>query len=67
MCLAVAAGAGLIPLPSPWLNALIGGVGFLVVAFALRAVPGELAVALAGPIWGEDRIRGVLRRYYGAV
>ena len=67
VCLAVAACAGLIPLPSTWLNALIGGVGFLIVAFVLRAVPGELAVALAGPIWGEDRVRGVLRRYYGAV
>jgi hypothetical protein len=33
---------------------------------ALRAIPGELAVALAGPVWGEERVRGVLRRYYGA-
>ena len=65
-CLAVAAAAGLIPLPSTWFNALIGGSAFLVVAFALRAIPGELAVALAGPVWGEERVRGVLRRYYGA-
>ena len=66
-CLVVAALAGLIPLPSPWLNAIIGGIAFLVVAIGLRAVPAELAVALTGPIWGEDRVRGVLRRYYGAV
>ena len=66
VCLAIAAMAALIPLPSTWLNAIIGASAFLVVAIALRAIPGELAVALAGPVVGEERIRGVLRRYYGA-
>ena len=34
----------------------------------LLGICGTLAiVALAGPVWGEERVRGVLRRYYGAV
>ena len=65
-CLLVAAAAGLLPLPSSWLNALIGGLAFCLVALGLRAVPGELAVALGAPIWGEERVRASLRRYYGA-
>jgi len=65
-CLAVAGAVALVPLGSSWVSAVVGGVAFALVALALRAVPAEAIVALASPIWGEERVRGGLRRYYGA-
>jgi len=66
ICIAAAASMAFVPLPSEWLAALGGGIVFSLIAIALRAVPAELVVALGAPIYGEDRLRAFLRRYYGA-
>jgi O-antigen/teichoic acid export membrane protein len=66
VCLLAAAAIGLLPFPSAWITAALGGTVFVLAALATRAIPGELAVALATPIWGEDRVRSTMRRYYGA-
>ncbi len=66
ICMAAAASMAFVPLPSGWLAALGGGIVFSLIAIALRAVPAELVVALGAPIYGEDRLRAFLRRYYGA-
>jgi O-antigen/teichoic acid export membrane protein len=62
---AVALSVVLLPLSSEWLAATFGGIAFLVVAGVLRAVPGEVAVALGAPLFGEARMRAAMRRYYG--
>jgi O-antigen/teichoic acid export membrane protein len=66
LCAAVAMAASYLSLPSHWLNGIIGGGVFVVVAIALRAIPSELIVALAAPVVDQDRTRALLRRYYGA-
>jgi O-antigen/teichoic acid export membrane protein len=65
-CLAIAGAVALVPLGSAWLSAVLGGLAFAILAGLLRAVPVEAIVALASPVWGEERVRGGLRRYYGA-
>ncbi len=65
-CLAVAGAVALLPVGSSWVSAAIGAAAFALFALLLRAVPAEAIVALASPIWGEERVRGGLRRYYGA-
>jgi len=65
-CLAVAGAVVFVPLGSSWLSALLGALAFAILAGLLRAVPAEAIVALASPVWGEERVRGGLRRYYGA-
>jgi len=66
LCAAAAMAASLVTLPSHWLNGVIGGVAFAVVAIILRAIPPELIVALAAPVASQERTRALLRRYYGA-
>jgi O-antigen/teichoic acid export membrane protein len=62
---AVALSIALLPLSSEWLAAIFGGIAFIAVAGALRAIPGEIAVALGTPIFGESRMRAAVRKYYG--
>ena len=65
-CVLVGLSAVLVPLPSPWLSAVLGGVLFVAVAVGVRVIPSELVVALGAPLYGEARMRAFLRRYYGA-
>ena len=65
-CVMIGLSAVLVPLPSPWLSAVLGGVLFVAVAVGLRVIPSELVVALGAPLYGETRMRAFLRRYYGA-
>lgn len=65
LCAIAALGALLLPLQSSWLAAAAGIGLYLVVAVLLRAIPAELIVGLASPVWGEERVRAATARHYG--